>query len=468
MFLETELKNKILQNPTNTIIKSQDINYNNYKNICKISDKRFNIDLPLNFNGKDVWKGLLSEVKNQGKCGSCWAFASTSLLADKFNIQSNGKVIINLSPTNLLICGRNFETNNALNSLLEQLKDKKYENINIINISNVSNIKEYACYGNSIYNALQYLYLFGTCTEECIPYDVNLGIQNQYKKIGDFETPSELPLCNYISGPLGDMCSNFFISSKTGVEGGTPARFYRAYNIYGIPGTKDENGSEDFIKNDIYKWGPVISAFKVYEDFYTFDAKNGIYEWNGKGEQIGGHAVEIVGWGIENNTPYWQIKNSWGKNWGDDGYFKMIRGKNNCEIESNVYSIVPDMFYKYGTIVENELSKYDICKNNEFLQLRKEIDTKDTLLAGGIDPETGYSRRVINVFNNIDFTSPYKGIKIDPNKFIAGKVSLNSNLQDIKSYDYKNINNNKNILILFISVIVIILIIIILKIIFYH
>lgn len=42
------------------------------------------------------------------------------------------------------------------------------------------------------------------------------------------------------------------------------------------------------------------------------------------------HAVLAVGYGVEYGTPYWLIKNSWGKDWGTDGYFKMELGKNMC------------------------------------------------------------------------------------------------------------------------------------------
>ena len=47
------------------------------------------------------------------------------------------------------------------------------------------------------------------------------------------------------------------------------------------------------------------------------------------------HAVIAVGWGEERDgTKYWWIKNSWGKSFGIDGYFKMLRGVDDLAIES--------------------------------------------------------------------------------------------------------------------------------------
>jgi cathepsin B len=47
-------------------------------------------------------------------------------------------------------------------------------------------------------------------------------------------------------------------------------------------------------------------------------------------ELVGGHAVKIIGWGVEEGTNYWLVANSFGVTWGDKGYFKIARGKDTC------------------------------------------------------------------------------------------------------------------------------------------
>ncbi|RCN47323.1 hypothetical protein ANCCAN_06611 [Ancylostoma caninum] len=91
---------------------------------------------------------------------------------------------------------------------------------------------------------------------------------------------------------------------------------------------------------EIMRGGPVHGAFDTYDDLDYYGS--GVYE-HVAGERNGGHSIKIMGWGnhkLPNGTvvPYWLIANSWSRDWGEGGFFKMIRGKNNCRIEELVNS----------------------------------------------------------------------------------------------------------------------------------
>ncbi|VDO90910.1 unnamed protein product [Heligmosomoides polygyrus] len=98
---------------------------------------------------------------------------------------------------------------------------------------------------------------------------------------------------------------------------------------------------EKQIQYEIMTRGPVQAGFDVYEDFTSYTS--GIYE-HLAGEQVGGHAVKIIGWGEEDGKKYWIIANSWNTDWGEDhGYFRMIRGVNDCNLESEIVGGIMDV-----------------------------------------------------------------------------------------------------------------------------
>lgn len=66
----------------------------------------------------------------------------------------------------------------------------------------------------------------------------------------------------------------------------------------------------------------------------------GVYQ-HVAGSALGGHAIRILGWGVENGTPYWFIANSWNSDWGDNGYFRILQGKDECGIESSISAGLP-------------------------------------------------------------------------------------------------------------------------------
>jgi len=87
------------------------------------------------------------------------------------------------------------------------------------------------------------------------------------------------------------------------------------------------------IQTEILKNGPVEAAMMVYDDFLLY--KSGVYH-HVHGLMLGGHAVKILGWGSENGVPYWLVANSWNYDWGDGGFFKIMRGKNEGGIETMI------------------------------------------------------------------------------------------------------------------------------------
>jgi len=65
----------------------------------------------------------------------------------------------------------------------------------------------------------------------------------------------------------------------------------------------------------------------IYRDFLVY--KSGVFEvLEGVSKFQGGHAVKIIGWGVDKNTKtdYWVVENSWGTDWGIGGYAHVATG----------------------------------------------------------------------------------------------------------------------------------------------
>jgi cathepsin L len=78
--------------------------------------------------------------------------------------------------------------------------------------------------------------------------------------------------------------------------------------------------------------GPVSIAIEADQQCFQFYS-GGILSDPSCGMQLD-HGVLVVGYGTDSstNTPYWIVKNSWGASWGEAGYIRLIRGKNECGI----------------------------------------------------------------------------------------------------------------------------------------
>jgi len=120
---------------------------------------------------------------------------------------------------------------------------------------------------------------------------------------------------------------------------------YRAAN-HRYVGSYYGRANEQLIKEELVSNGPLAIGIEPDEDFMYY--ADGIYkaaipvnhtvpaqpavggaEW----QQVD-HGVLLVGYGEENGEKYWRVQNSWGPDWGEDGFFRILRGVDEAAIES--------------------------------------------------------------------------------------------------------------------------------------
>jgi len=253
-------------------------------------------DLPEQFDSREQWSNCptIKEVRDQGNCGSCWAFGGVEAMSDRICISSNATTVVRISAEDLLACC--FECG-------------------------------YGCDGGYPESTWEYFMETGLVTgggynskEGCQPYsleDCDHHVNGTRKPCGGPEKPT--PSCH-------QQCTNtdYKISFQKDKHFGKSA-----YSI---------DSDEDQIKKEIMTHGPVEAAFTVYGDFPSY--KSGVYQ-HVSGGQLGGHAIKILGWGVEAGTPYWLVANSWNEDWGDKGFFKILRGSDECGIEDGVCAGIP-------------------------------------------------------------------------------------------------------------------------------
>ena len=107
--------------------------------------------------------------------------------------------------------------------------------------------------------------------------------------------------------------------------------------------TKIKACDENALKIAVATVGPISVAIDASHSSFQFPKKGVYYEPNCKsGKYDLDHAVLVVGYGSEDRQDYWLVKNSWGSGWGDNGYIKMARNRDNhCGIATEaVYPLV--------------------------------------------------------------------------------------------------------------------------------
>jgi cathepsin C len=129
------------------------------------------------------------------------------------------------------------------------------------------------------------------------------------------------------------------------------------YYIGGYYGASDE---ESMMK-ELRARGPIVGNFEPQMDFSYYirgvyskvpmrPDVDGISDMNMRENHMEmekvDHSVLIVGWGEENGERYWKLMNSWGSDWGENGFFRMKRGCDESSVESMGEAAIPYIVHK--------------------------------------------------------------------------------------------------------------------------
>jgi len=122
-------------------------------------------------------------------------------------------------------------------------------------------------------------------------------------------------------------------------------RRYRAVNHRYVGGFYGGSDHEQ-IKQELVTNGPLVLSFEPKEDFMYYKSglyKSGLNKIHQEWEQVD-HAVLLMGLGTDAGQPYWVLQNSWGTQWGEEGFFRMARGidESGCESIAVAADVVQD------------------------------------------------------------------------------------------------------------------------------
>jgi hypothetical protein len=258
------------------------------------------------------WKErVLVDVRDQGRCASCWAFAVTDCVADRLSILTGGVVRNNLS------------------------------------------VQDLQCYYRRLFTCKR-----GGIPELAYHYVISNGLQTETDHPYEQFQSREVNKCKQDGNLLDYWFYNFnkIENNKHRVFGKRGSSKSLCYNLATLP-----EGSDLYLaalqkniqnmKTEIMLNGPIVGTMFVRKDLYMYDGKT-VYESAPDSRVMGGHAIEIFGWsekGQNTSEPgfqdaYWICRNSWGTKWPKKlkyGLMYVKMGINESGIESRASCVEP-------------------------------------------------------------------------------------------------------------------------------
>jgi len=249
---------------------------------------------PAAFDSRTQWGAMCAstkEVRDQSNCGSCWAFGAAEASTDRLCIQTSGTKIYHLGAEDVLSCCKTCGA--GCNGGYPSEAWAWFRSTGVVT---GGNYKDYNwCWA----------YELPTCDHH------TTGQQVPCTSLPTYPTPPCTLAC--------DKSANYSTSYTTDKR--------KSLSAYGV------SSAVSAIQTEIMTNGPVEGSFSVYQDFESYIS--GVYVHK-TGSYVGGHSIKIIGWGTDTGQDYWTVANSWNTDWGEAGFFRILRGVNECGIEGSI------------------------------------------------------------------------------------------------------------------------------------
>nr|CAD7257066.1 unnamed protein product [Timema shepardi] len=247
--------------------------------------------LPTNFDWRDY--GYVTPVRDQGDCGACWAFSAMSVLES--HILKKNRPVNHLSEQWLIDCSDMNCSGGWMGSAYDFMKQKGAIVEDELYQYTAAENEPCRNFSNNVNTTIK-----GVCMIE--PYNETMLMHAVY---------TEGPICVALNGSPDD----FHHYSEGTVQ----------YSTINHSGTKQ--GKAGYLPW-INGCNAMISSMNCYDH-------SGVYtNYKVCDPNTLTHAATLCGFGTENGLDYWLLKNSWGTDWGEDGYIKVMRQNNTCGVDT--------------------------------------------------------------------------------------------------------------------------------------